>query len=347
MDPARGPRRAAIPGATPSPGTSNNRTPGRRTPGTSSAHPLGTQRTALTIPLGSDDSASEPELSILGMSRAGDGDGLDDTAAAAAEAYAEAMEEEVLDAEQYEAEDTSIDEQVEEQDELVSLVDPLSIGLKEISNLGKFTVSSHKPGSGVEELRSEDLKLYWQLGQPGPPSPFLFLPSDGPQPHKLTVYFVKRVGIREIRFYVDYHQDESYTPTKMVFKSGTSENNLIEFATMTLDSPVGWQQVPLTGTGGEPDGNTLVSYVLQMQVLENHQNGKDTHLRAIKIYAFDADATDRGADAAATAAAVVVADEADQEDGLAAMVRALAAARIEAGDLGYTIPDFMREPEIR
>lgn len=40
--------------------------------------------------------------------------------------------------------------------------DPNALGLKEISNLGKFTVSSHKPGSGVDELRSDDTELYWQ-----------------------------------------------------------------------------------------------------------------------------------------------------------------------------------------
>ncbi|KAL5611932.1 hypothetical protein BROUX41_000501 [Berkeleyomyces rouxiae] len=161
----------------------------------------------------------------------------------------------------------------EEEDELEqeALRDPASHGLKEISNLGRFTVSSQKQGNGVEELRSDDLKLYWQ--------------SDGPQPHKLTVYFIKRVSIRTIRFYVNYKEDESYTPTKIVFKSGTGENTLIEFASVELSAPVGWQDVPIFGCGGGLDGNTLVSYVFQMVILENHQNGKDTHLRGIKIYA--------------------------------------------------------------
>ncbi|KAI6780274.1 anaphase-promoting complex subunit 10, partial [Emericellopsis cladophorae] len=193
---------------------------------------------------------------------------------------------------QVEADDTSVEDEYEEEDEDEADEDipgdeegeddaavpelhaePPTLGLKEISNLGRLTVSSHKLGNGVESLRSDDLGLFWQ--------------SDGPQPHRLTIYFVKRVDIREIRFYVNYNEDESYTPTNIVFKSGTSENNLIEFAHLNLESPVGWQQVPLAGAGGGADGNTLVSYVLQMQILENHQNGKDTHLRALKIYAFD------------------------------------------------------------
>jgi anaphase-promoting complex subunit 10 len=40
--------------------------------------------------------------------------------------------------------------------------DAAARGLKEISNLGKFTVSSSKQGNGVDELRSDDLRLYWQ-----------------------------------------------------------------------------------------------------------------------------------------------------------------------------------------
>ena len=176
----------------------------------------------------------------------------------------------------------------------------------------------------------------------------------GPQLHKLTVYFVKRVGIRDIRFYVDYVEDESYTPTKIVFKSGTSENNLIEFAAMNLDSPIGWQQVPISGAGGDPDGNTLVSYVLQMQILENHQNGKDTHLRGIKIYAFDADAiqgtnpdnsrVEDNADTSTTNPERRARDDVSKLDDIS---RALASARLESGDAGFPVPDFMREPEIR
>lgn len=181
--------------------------------------------------------------------------------------------------------------------------------------------------------------------------------SDGPQPHNLTVYFVKRVEIRDLRFYVNYTDDESYTPTKIIFKSGTSENSLIEFAQLTLEQPLGWQQVSLQGAGGGPDGNTLVSYVLQMQILENHQNGKDTHLRGIKIYAFDADSAQGPGrennpvddmvefiDGSAAARTTGLNDEKERLSGLA---RRLAETTMESGDAGFSIPDFMRDPEIR
>lgn len=35
-------------------------------------------------------------------------------------------------------------------------------GLKEVGNLASWTVSTFKPGCGVDELRSEDTNLFWQ-----------------------------------------------------------------------------------------------------------------------------------------------------------------------------------------
>lgn len=35
-------------------------------------------------------------------------------------------------------------------------------GLKEIGNLASWTVSTAKPGNGVEQLRDEDTSLFWQ-----------------------------------------------------------------------------------------------------------------------------------------------------------------------------------------
>lgn len=167
--------------------------------------------------------------------------------------------------------------------------------------------------------------------------------SDGPQPHSLTLYFNRRVEIRDIRFYIDYHEDESYTPTKIVFKAGISENQLIEFETLNLHQPSGWQQVPVAGAGGGPDGNTLVAWVLQMQILENHQNGKDTHLRAIRIFTIDNESA-RGP----TRDGNPVEDIADLIDGPGAgLVNENRQARYEPGEGGLSIPDFMREPELR
>lgn len=111
--------------------------------------------------------------------------------------------------------------------------------------------------------------------------------SDGQQPHLLTIHFLRRVEIRKIRFYVDYNQDESYTPTLIVFCGGTGHHDLVQFAEVPLTNPVGWQDVPIAGSGGGTDGHSLCCWMVQVHIKENHQNGKDTHIRGIKIYALD------------------------------------------------------------
>jgi hypothetical protein len=53
------------------------------------------------------------------------------------------------------------DEEVPEEEEEPAF-DPASVGLKEISNLASFTVSSYKPGCGIKELRDDDVTQFWQ-----------------------------------------------------------------------------------------------------------------------------------------------------------------------------------------
>jgi len=155
-------------------------------------------------------------------------------------------------------------------------------GLKEIGNLASWTVSTYKPGCGIEALRDEDTNLFWQ--------------SDGPQPHRLNIHFVRLVEIRAIRLFLDFEADESYTPTRITLLAGTGYHDLIEFSTLEFVQPKGWINVPLQGVGGGTDGNTLRAFLVQVKVVENHQNGKDTHLRGLKIYAKDDKAEKGGLD---------------------------------------------------
>ncbi len=58
------------------------------------------------------------------------------------------------------AEGAENDEEAHEGEE--APFDASAIGLKEISNLAGFTVSSYKPGCGVKELRDDDVNQFWQ-----------------------------------------------------------------------------------------------------------------------------------------------------------------------------------------
>ncbi|GAB1731625.1 hypothetical protein NU195Hw_g4186t1 [Hortaea werneckii] len=176
----------------------------------------------------------------------------------------------------------------EEQEEEPDVFPPP--GLKEISSLASWTVSTAKPGNGVAALRSPDLAHFWQ--------------SDGPQPHLLSIHFFKLVSIVHIRLFLDFENDESYTPTKIQFLAGMSVHDIQEFAELSVSEPQGWYEVSFDNVGRvDPEDESdeedprkdvdwskrpvLRAFLIQVRILENHQNGKDTHLRAVQLFARD------------------------------------------------------------
>lgn len=179
-------------------------------------------------------------------------------------------------------------------------------GLKEISSLASWVVSTAKPGNGVAALRSPDMSQFWQ--------------SDGPQPHLLSIHFFKLVPIVYMRIFLDFENDESYTPTKIQFLAGMGPHDLIEFAEMEFEQPTGWIEVDFSNVGPtfedeEKDLDmqqdidwskrpVLRAMLVQVKVVENHQNGKDTHLRGVQIFARDETQQERMESAATESAAI-------------------------------------------
>ncbi|KAF1994554.1 galactose-binding like protein, partial [Amniculicola lignicola CBS 123094] len=140
---------------------------------------------------------------------------------------------------------------------------------REISTLASWTVSSCKPGCGVPQLRSPSTTSFWQ--------------SDGPQPHYLNIHFFKLVRIVGLRLYLDFEADESYTPTRIIFLAGSGQNDLVEWGEMRLEQPRGWIWADFEGRR-KPRTPILRAHLVQIKILENHQNGKDTHLRGLQIF---------------------------------------------------------------
>ncbi|EDO38558.1 predicted protein [Nematostella vectensis] len=138
--------------------------------------------------------------------------------------------------------------------------------LREIGDQAAWSLSSCKPGFGIEQLRDGNLETYWQ--------------SDGPQPHLINIQFKRKTAIQKISIYADYKADESYTPSKISVRAGNSFHDLHQIELIQLDEPTGWLTVSLN-EGDRP----IRTYMLQVAVLANHQNGRDTHMRQIKIFA--------------------------------------------------------------
>ncbi|KJX98314.1 hypothetical protein TI39_contig418g00021 [Zymoseptoria brevis] len=184
------------------------------------------------------------------------------------------------------------EEEEEEDDEVPAELEEVIFpppGLKEISSLASWTLSTAKPGNGVAALRSPDTSMFWQ--------------SDGPQPHLLSIHFFKLVSIVHMRIFLDFQSDESYTPTKIQFLAGMGVHDIQEFAEMSFEQPTGWIDVDFSNVGPVIDDDededmirrevdwsrrpVLRAFLVQVRILENHQNGKDTHLRAVQLFARD------------------------------------------------------------
>ncbi|KAG1659675.1 Beta-alanine-activating enzyme [Nymphon striatum] len=138
--------------------------------------------------------------------------------------------------------------------------------VREVGSQAVWSLSSCKPGYGVEQIRDGCLDTYWQ--------------SDGPQPHLVNIHFRKKMTVQDVCIYADYKLDESYTPSRISVRVGTHSNDLQEIEVIDLAEPTGWVIVPLKDSSNAP----IRTFMVQIAVLSNHQNGRDTHMRQIKIH---------------------------------------------------------------
>ncbi|CAK8683539.1 anaphase-promoting complex subunit 10-like [Clavelina lepadiformis] len=140
--------------------------------------------------------------------------------------------------------------------------------LKEIGSQAIWSVSSCKQGYGVNLLRDNNLETYWQ--------------SDGIQPHMVNVQFRQKTSIHSIGVYTDYKADESYTPSRLSVLIGNDFNDLHEIEQIEINEPTGWVWIKLHD---HARGKSVRTFMAQISVQQNHQNGRDTHMRQIKVFA--------------------------------------------------------------
>lgn len=136
----------------------------------------------------------------------------------------------------------------------------------EVGSQAVWSLSSCKPGFGVEQLRDKNLETYWQ--------------SDGPQPHLVNIQFKRKTTISNISLFADYKMDESYTPKLISIRAGNHFHDIHEVELLELKEPNGWVVVPLKDTNNK----AIRAFLIQIAIINNHQNGRDTHIRQIKIH---------------------------------------------------------------
>ncbi|PWY97553.1 galactose-binding like protein [Testicularia cyperi] len=135
--------------------------------------------------------------------------------------------------------------------------------------------------------------------------------SDGSQPHLVNIQFARRTLVTHVSIYLDVKQDDSYTPTKIAVLAGTNYRDLVQVRERTFESPQGWKHFRLDKSDSIPeeeenddnndeemdadkerDGHTskkvhregIHVWLIQICILANHLNGKDTHVRRLMVF---------------------------------------------------------------
>jgi len=119
-------------------------------------------------------------------------------------------------------------------------------------------------------LRDNRMDTYWQ--------------SDGYQPHNVNIQFRRKTTIHSIALYFDFMADESYTPSQISVRIGSDFNDLREIENFTLNEPTGWLWFQLHN---RPQTKRVRAFMIQIAIIQNHQNGRDTHLRQLKVFSKD------------------------------------------------------------
>lgn len=81
-------------------------------------------------------------------------------------------------------------------------------------HLFEISVSSFKQGQEAFNLLDDNAATFWQ--------------SDGPQPHRVSLLFKKALNLSRCSIYLDFSQDESYTPSKISLRIGPTALDIIE-----------------------------------------------------------------------------------------------------------------------
>lgn len=161
-----------------------------------------------------------------------------------------------------------------------------TLQLLDLSPLANWKLSSYKQGCGLPQLREDSPDSLWQSdGSNGNNN--INASANGmnnnqlSNPHSVTIQFSKKVSLERISIFTNFTLDESYTPSKIKIMAGSSGWDLSEVCTVNFNKPIGWSHIIFNGIRND---GVLKCFVVKLIILANHQDGKDSHIRAIRCF---------------------------------------------------------------
>nr|KAJ3420946.1 Anaphase-promoting complex subunit 10 [Polyrhizophydium stewartii] len=97
--------------------------------------------------------------------------------------------------------------------------------------------------------------------------------------------FTRCTAVAQVSLFLDVQLDESYTPEVVSLRAGNRHHDLREIRRLHLVEPSGWVHIPVN----RPNRSVMRVFMLQLAVLKNHQSGKDTHIRQVRVWAHKQD----------------------------------------------------------
>lgn len=199
---------------------------------------------------------------------------------------------------------------------------PLPSNLREISSLASWTVSSSKPGCSVPQLRSPSIHQFWQSDGPQPHllnihffklvsivGMRLYLDFEADESYTPTrIQFLAGTGEMDLQEWAEMRLEQPKGWIDVDFGGvgrRESREDFIGFYSENDDLDLGsnseYDSTSQDSEGAPKDKEAnsqvrknynrrlpiLRAFLVQIRILENHQNGKDTHLRGVQIFARD------------------------------------------------------------
>ena len=93
------------------------------------------------------------------------------------------------------------------------------------------------------------------------------------------MYLISSVQNREHKFLI-FGNLNLVLDTSSFSRVGTNFNDLQEIEVVELQEPTGWVEIPLKHINDK----LVRTFLLQIAVIQNHQQGRDTHLRQVKVF---------------------------------------------------------------
>lgn len=78
---------------------------------------------------------------------------------------------------------------------------------------------------------------------------------------------------------MDLGADDSYCPKNMTIQCGDHPTMMFDYASVKFDRPLGWIELDLLN-----DDTPLDAFAIRLVVTGNHQNGKDSRIRGVRVF---------------------------------------------------------------